>query len=484
MAEQELASAFRWSGIATLAREVARAVFTVLLARLIGPEDFGVAAQAVVYISIVGLLGDQGFSSALIQRKAVEPEMPGVVASVNLAVGAALTLITIAIAPLWASFMHTPALTGVLLALAPTLVLGTATVTPRAMLIRTMQFRTMAVADTVGVIGGGVLGLACALIWRNYWAIVVQFVSTTLLTLLIMVFLGAIYRPNLHFRYLREIASFSWRAFTAGLLLNSVSRNIDNLLIGRFQGPQALAFYALAYRMLLLPVQFVGNSVSSVLFPVFSQLADDVSALATEMTRATRTLAALSLPAMALVSVAAPQLVFLTFGSQWAPAVPIVQVLTIVATIQTTYGPSTHPLLLGIGRAKLNLQYAWLSTIVTVVGIVAGLPHGPLGVAIGYGAANALLMPVEWLLRWRILGLTFGHQIASLLPACHTAVWVAATYLATAAVLPNNDLLLLLVGSSLALLVGAVVMRLAHRTLFNELVAMFARLIGRSQPAT
>jgi PST family polysaccharide transporter len=483
VAEGELASAFRWSGVATFAREVARAVFTILLARLIGPEDFGVAAQAVVYISIVGLLGDQGFSSALIQRKSVDSEMPGVVTSVNLAVGAALTLSTIAIAPLWASFMHTPALTGVLMALAPATVIGTATVTARAMLIRTMQFRTIAIADTVGVIGGGVLGLACAIIWRNYWAVVVQFVSTPFLALSVFIFLGAVYRPNLHFRHLREIAAFSWRAFAAGILLNSVSRNIDNLLIGRFQGPQALAFYALAYRMLLLPVQFVGTSVSSVLFPAFSQLSHNVSALAAEMTRATRTLAALSVPAMALIAVAAPQLVFLIFGSQWTPAVPIVQVLTIVGAIQTTYGPSTHPLLLGLGRAKLNLNLAWLSTILTVVGIVAGLPHGPVGVAIGYAGANALFMPVEWLIRRRILGLTIGQQITSLLPACHIAIWVAAAYLATAAVLPSNHLLILLVGSLLAALAGLAVMRLAHRMLFAELVAMFARLTGRSQPA-
>ena len=68
-------------------REAARIVFTILLARLVGPEAFGIVAQAVVYIGIVGLLLDQGFSSALIQRPRVEPDMPGAVVSVNLAVG-------------------------------------------------------------------------------------------------------------------------------------------------------------------------------------------------------------------------------------------------------------------------------------------------------------------------------------------------------------------------------------------------------------
>ncbi len=86
--ETGLSSGLRWSGISVVGREAARIVFTILLARLVGPEAFGIVAQAIVYIGIVGLLLDQGFSSALIQRPRVEPDMPGAVVSVNLAVGA------------------------------------------------------------------------------------------------------------------------------------------------------------------------------------------------------------------------------------------------------------------------------------------------------------------------------------------------------------------------------------------------------------
>ena len=123
-----------------LGRETARIVFTILLARLVGPEAFGIVAQAVVYIGIVGLLLDQGFSSALIQRREVEPHMPGAVVSANLAAGAVLMVLTVAVAPTWASFMGTPELTLVLALLAPTLLLRAACVTPRAMLLATWSF--------------------------------------------------------------------------------------------------------------------------------------------------------------------------------------------------------------------------------------------------------------------------------------------------------------------------------------------------------
>ena len=140
MAEAALSSGLRWSGISIVGREGTRIVFTIMLARLVGPEAFGIVAQAAVYIAIVGLLLDQGFSSALIQRPHVEPDMPGAVVSVNLVVGAGLMGLTVAVAPLWAEFMNTPELALVLALLAPTLLIRAASVTPRALLLRQMEF--------------------------------------------------------------------------------------------------------------------------------------------------------------------------------------------------------------------------------------------------------------------------------------------------------------------------------------------------------
>ena len=483
MADSSLSSGMRWSGISVIGREVSRTTFTIILARLVGPDDFGIVAQAMVYVNIVSLLLDQGFSSALIQRKQIEPDMPGAVVSVNLAIGAALTAVTIAIAPLWASFMRAPQLLLVLVVLAPKLLILAGTITPRAMLIRSMEFRKIGIADSVAAMSGGALGLIVALAGGDYWAVVVQIVSTDVVLLLALLALGAGCWPNLHFRQVRDIAAFSGRAFAAGLLINSVSRNIDNLLVGRFQGPQALAFYGLAYRLLLLPVQLAGITVGHVLFSAFARLADDLTSLGAEMARATRALAALSLPAMALMAAAAPQLVAVIFGPQWEPAIPIVQVLAIAGALQAIYQPTTTPLVLGgLGRAKLNLRYAWLTTVVATLGIVAGLPYGPFGVAVGYSAATGLLVPVEWLIRRYLLGMTLRGQIASLMPAAHVAIWVAAVYLVIAATIPGHELLVLALGAVMAGCTGAAVLRLVHRSLWAELVYMTNRIVGRGSP--
>src|SRR5690349_19657958 len=172
--------------------------------------------------------------------------MPGAVVTINLAVGGALTALTIAIAPLWASFMRTPQLMLVLAVLSSSLLFRSMGLAARAMLMRGMEFRKIAICDVAATMSGGLLGILVAVAGGNYWSVVVQILTTDIVYLLVLQFFGAAYRPNLHLRLLRQIAGFSLRAFAAGLL-TSVSHNVDNLLVGRFHGPQALAFYAMAY---------------------------------------------------------------------------------------------------------------------------------------------------------------------------------------------------------------------------------------------
>ena len=428
---------------------------------------------------LVGLLLDQGFSSALIQRPRIAPKLPGAIVSVTLAVGAVLAALTVAVAPAWADFMNTPELDLVLVLLAPSLVIRAACVTPRALLIRTMEFRKIGIADITSAMVGGALGVTAALFGAGYWALVVQIVSTDAVLLLTLLLLRAGSWPNLQLSCLREIAGFSGRAFAAGVV-TSIARNIDNLLVGRFQGAESLAFYALGYRLLLFPVQLLSTTIGSVLFPAFSRLADDLVAIRSEMSRATRALASVALPGMALVAAAAPQVVLLLFGDEWDPAIPIVQVLAIAGGLQAIYQPSTVPLVLGLGQAKLNLRYALLTTTVAVVGITAGVPFSPLAVALGYAAATVALLPVEWVIRRRLLGMTLSSQVRALVPGIHVALWIAAAYTAVAMVV-DHDLLALALGVPVSLGAGLAVLRIAHPTQLAELVHIGSRVLGRGR---
>ncbi|WP_029121221.1 lipopolysaccharide biosynthesis protein [Mycobacterium sp. 283mftsu] len=470
----------RWSIISMFGREGSRLIFTVLLARLLGPHEYGVAAQATVLIAIVCILVDQGFSAALIQRASLADEMPGATVSINVAIGTVLTVATAAISPLWAAFMNTPALGPMLAVLSIELVIRSAAITPRAMLIRSMQFRTIAIVDTLGVVSGGAFGLVAALIWHSAWAIVIQLIATDLVGLLAMVFMGVTYRPNLRLSHVAELFGFSWRASATGVLLNSVATNVDNVLIGWRWGPVALANYALAYRLLMLPVSLATATVGPVLLSAFSRMTDDIAAAAAQMTRTVRALAILFIPAMALVAVAAPQWIAIFFGPEWRSAVPIIQVMTLAGAVQTVYKCSTSSLLLGFGKAAFALRYALLVTSVTTIGIFAGLPFGVFGVAAGLTTATGLLLPIEWIIRKRVLEIPIRTQITSLLPAVHAGAWVVAVYLGVVRVAPSAGAGLLVVGTTLSVAAAAAVVRMCHRSLYDELVSIAGHLRGRA----
>ena len=181
-----------------------------------------------------------------------------------------------------------------------------------------------------------------------------------------------------------------------------------------------------------------------------------------------------------LVAAAAPQLVPTIFGQDWEPAIPIVQVLAMAGAVQAIYQPSTTPLVLGLGHAALNLRYALLTTTVSTAGIVAGLPFGPLGVAVGYACAVAALVPVEWIIRRRLLGLALSTQVRNLVPGFHVAAWVAGTYTLVAVSIEGHNLVVLACGSLLALATGLGVMRAVHRSQLSEVVLLTNRIIGRS----
>jgi O-antigen/teichoic acid export membrane protein len=478
--EIALASGMRWSGISVVGREAARMIFTVILLRLVGPEAFGIVAQAAVYMVLVGWLLDQGFTSALIQRPRIAPELPGAITSVTLAIGGVLTAATLAVAPAWAAFMNTPELSLVLALLAPSLLLRAGCLTPRALLLRKVAFRRVGIAEITAATVGGALGVTAATLGAGYWAVVVQLVTADAVLLVMYLALGTGTWPNLRIAALGDIVGFSLREFGAGIV-KSVARNVDNLLVGKFQGPEALAFYGVGYRLLLFPVQLFNATIGGVLFPTFSRLADDLDAIRSEMSRATRVLASVVLPAMALVATAAPQAVVLLFGSDWEPAVKIVQVLAIAGAFQAIYEPSTHPLVVGLGHARLYLRYTLLTTSVAVAGITIGVPFSPLAVAVGYATATVALLPVEWIIRRRLLAMSVSSQIRALSPGIHVGLWVAASYTVVAVLVDASDAVVLAVGVPVSGAVGLAVLRIAHPGQFAELVHILSRVLGRAE---
>jgi len=416
----------KWNAIALIGRQGLVLAFSLLLARLLGPEAYGIIAQAAIYIALTTLILDQGLTAALISRARVTRDVAGAAVTVNFLLAAALAGLSVLLAGPIATFFRTPELSLVLIALGMGLILKAAAVVPRMLLMRRMRFKAIAVADIAGSAMGGIAGVVGFAFGADYWALVLQLLVSDLVSAVILQWAARPPAPNLKLSVLRNDAGFSGRVF-AGNLISFASRNTDNVLVGRFFGADALAYYSLAYRVLLTPIQMIGQVVTRVLFPAISRSRSDLPRVGELILRSTGHISLIAFPLMGLIAVSAPDTVPTVLGDQWLPAVGVLQVLAITGARQAVTAVNA-PVLLGLGLARTHLRFNILAAGVQISGMVAGMPWGYFGVAVGYTVAGILLTPVIFGLQVRHTGLPWVRQLRVLTPAFVGSLVACAAY--------------------------------------------------------
>lgn len=418
----------RWSLAAVLSRQGLQMLCALVLARILGPETYGIISAATVYITLTALLLDQGFSAALVQRADVTRRHAGATATLNLTIATLLAAGTILAAPSLASFFRADALAPLLTVLAISLPLKALSVTPRAMLSRELLLHHIARADIIGAAAGAAAGITAAAFSAGYFSLAYQVLATDTVTALLMLIAARGPLPNFRFRAIAPMLAFSSSVFFTNCL-SYFSRNIDNILIGRFLGVGSLSLYSMSYRIMVLPVQLIGQTLNRIMFPAFARAADDPRAVAEHLMRSIQILAFSVVPLMAYVASAAPFLIHMVLGDAWAPAAALVSVLAIGGARETVFyvAPS---LMKGMGRGKLIIQYEILAAVVQVGGIVIGLQFGALGVAVGLVAAGFALTPILLVIQSRLSGIKIRKQLGACWPPVHAAVWASIAHFA------------------------------------------------------
>lgn len=452
----------RSSALAVGAKQVIQLAFGLVLARVLGPQHYGILAEATVYVTLTALILDQGMSSSLVQCKVVPPGAPAALATVNLLSGALLATLTWVAAPVVAAFFDTPELTAVLRLLGLGLLLKALAITPRALLSRHLRFTELARADVVGSVAGAAAGLVALGVGADHYALVVQVVVTDLVTLTAIRQVLAATRPSWRLSPLRELLPFGVKVFGVNVLAYC-SANADSVLIGRFLGAADLGFYSIAYRVLVIPVLLLGQTMNRVLFPLFSRIAGDRDEVARILIAATEALAVIAIPTMSLIACAAPDLVMLGLGPEWSPAAVLVSVLALAGARESIFFISAA-LMRGLDHAGMNLRFQVVSTGVQLAGVVIGLQFGVRGVAVGYAVAGLVLSPMLLSIQRRLSGVTSRQQWAAIWPALHVSAWASLGYQTVAWTLSSRAQTLLL-GSAVFAIVLLTLLTLVHRGL-------------------
>lgn len=373
--------------LAQIGRQIVSMCSTVVLARLLTPQDFGIIAMVTAVTGFVAMFKDMGLSMATIQRAEINHGQISTLFWINVALSIAIALLTVAIAPIIAWFYGDPRLTWITISLAIGFIFGGLTVQHQALLRRQMRFTSLAAIDITSVVFGIGVGIGSALAGAGYWALVLMQLATALSTA-VGTLLICRWKPGppQHIRSVRSMLAFGGN-LTGFHVLNYFARNLDNLLIGRFFGAQQLGIYSRAYKLLLMPLREINRPIRGVVIPALSRLVDSPQRYRQTYLRILEKITILTMPGVVFMIVTSDWLVLLLLGSQWTEASRIFSLLGIAGLVQPIAN-TTGWLFITQDRTKHQFQWGFIGGILSVAAIIAGIWWGPVGVAASYSISS------------------------------------------------------------------------------------------------
>lgn len=435
-----------------------------ILARLLSPKDFGLVGMVLGVTGLVGVFKELGLSTATVQRDTITQQQVSNLFWINVVFSGILAVISIALAPLIASFYRDPRVSGIMLALSLTFLLTGSTVQHQALLTRQMRFRALAVIDVTSIAIGFAIACGSAWVGFGYWALVAQQLSYAASSL-VLTWCTSGWRPKTPERNsgVRSMLSFGAH-LTLADFVGQFSANCDSILLGRFFGAEPLGLYTRANVLLARPLQQVFTPIGSVLIPVLSRLQSDPERYRRTYMRAYDTLALIVFSFAALCLALARPLVLVILGPKWTGVIPLFSAFSLVA-VSGPLSTVCSWIYESQGRGRDQLRNHTAAGAVTVVAYLLGLRWGPLGIIVALAIVSLVIrLPLVYFFAGRrgpVATRDLWIGFVSHLP-CWGAVFLT-TSLAHMAVLHAAPIVQLLVCGPIGLVVGSALIFMFRR---------------------
>ena len=402
-----------WKLTGQLSVQILRVGFALILARLLTPEDFGLAAMAMVVAGLVIAFSGLGLGAALIQRTTIDERDRSTVFWTSLGFGALLTAVGIALAGPISHFYGQPAVQGLMAALSLSFVISALGATQRALLLREMEFGRIELSVVASVLIGGVVSVLGALAGWGAWALVAQQLATVTSGAAFL-WLACTWRPRWMFSRgsVRSLGGYGAHVLGTHLAYRTQESALP-IIIGRTLGASPLGIFTIAYTVILVPLTRLAIPIGDVLLPAFSRMQDDRSRIAEYWIRAIAVLAGVCAPAMVGLVIVAPEFVAVVLGAQWSAAVPVIQILAWVGLLQAL-GAWNTTVLMGLGKTRPMFRVTLLLLVLYVASFIVGVHWGLIGVAVAYAVAETVLSSLYFWVITRALGVPFTAPLRAL----------------------------------------------------------------------
>jgi len=408
-------SGIRWSGAIQFVGESIRIVVSVILARLLAPEDFGLLAMASVVTGFLVLFQYMGARGIIIQRKELPPDLVNSLFVLNLAFGFIMALGLLLGASALAMLYKTNQVAPVIRVLGLAFIITSFGTVPGSLLARNMRFDLIARVRFIEVAVYGGVAIILAYSGWGVWALVAASLISSIVST-VRLWMVSHWRPGWTFNWaeVKKITGYSLN-LTGSSIVEYATRNVDRFIIGRWLGSALLGHYSIANRFCLLPLDTVAPVLMRVLFPALSRLQDDVARLQKIFLRACGGIAFITLPLMTGLCILAGPFVLGVLGPKWKPVIPLLMLLSPIGIFRSVSAPA-NGILLAMGRSDQLFRVMLITGIAVTGSIFCGLKWGIIGVASAYAIATVPLTYLRFAVSFRLIKLRFSDLLGSLRP--------------------------------------------------------------------
>lgn len=356
-------------------------IVSLVLARLLAPEDYGLIALVTVFTSILQVFVDSGLGNALIQKKDADDLDFSTVFYVNCIFCIILYMGLFISAPFIAEFYGKPELTLVVRALGITLIISGLKNVQQAYVSKNLMFKRFFFATLGGTVGAGILGIILAYCGMGVWALVAQQVFNVTVDTVILWFTVK-WRPKRMFSFsrLKSLYGFAWKLLVANLV-NTIYLDIRQLIIGKVYSSEDLAYYNRGKQFPTFIVSNINSAIDSVLFPVLSDSQDNAVQLKTMTRRAIKTSSYIMWPLMIGLIAVGESFIKLILTDKWLPCYPYLCIFCLVKGLEPIQTANLNAIK-AMGKSDLILKLEIAKKIVGILIILVTMNISVLAMGI------------------------------------------------------------------------------------------------------
>lgn len=390
-------------------------VLSIILARILMPNEYGIIAMVMVFINIANVFTSTGFGESLVQKKNADDLDFSTVFYCTLSLSVVIYIILFICAPYIADFYHTKEIVLVLRVLSLKIIFSSIATVQHAYVQKQMIFKKFFFSTLGGTIVSGVLGIMLAYAGAGVWALVAQYLINTIIDIIVL-FVTVPWRPRLLFSLDRAkcLMNFGWKLVAANLI-NAVYNELRSLIIGRSYSSAALAYYNKGNQIPALAITNIDTAIGTVVFPAMSE-AENKERLKAIGRRTMKTTSYIILPIMIGLIVVSRPLIILLLTEKWENCIIFMQILCLywmTQPIQT----ANWQIIKAVGRSDLCLRLEFLKKGIGVIMVIVAMEFGVVAIAISAAAFGVVSMIINMLPNKKLINYSIQEQLLDVIPS-------------------------------------------------------------------